>query len=145
MSYPKYSGAWMKHSFKVELWTKGDSLPAEGHTGQMLLHLGSSHKSHHVEENENKLFSNQVLLQHHSDLSDPRCKAIHRHCSLKIANYTPGLQAAEDKKREGDDLQMAKDNISQVKSKAEQRHTRKTFEGLLREQHLPRSVWQEGL
>lgn len=64
----------------------------------MLLHLGNSHKSHHMEENENKLFSNQFLLQHHSDLLDLRRKAIHCHCSLKIANYTPGLQAAEDKK-----------------------------------------------
>lgn len=77
--------------------------------GQMLLHLGSSHKSHHVGENENKLFSYQLLLQLHSDLLDLRCKAIHRHCSLKIANYTPRLQAAKDKKRDEDDIQMAKD------------------------------------
>lgn len=110
----------------------------------MLLHLGSSHKSPHVEENENKLFSNQFLLQHHSDLLDLRCKAIHRHCSLKIANYTPGLWAAKDKKTDEDDIQMAKDNISQVKSKADQRHTRKAFEGLVREQQQSRAVWQEG-
>lgn len=104
MSYLKYS-----RRFKVELWTQETHSPVEGHMGQMLLHLRSAHKSHKVGENENKWLCDQFLLQHHSDLLYVRYKAIHHHSSLKTVNYTPRLQAAEDKKRDRDDIQMARD------------------------------------
>lgn len=87
---------------------KETHFPAEGHMGQMLLHLESAHKSHDVGENENKVFSYQFLLRRHSDLLHLRCKSIHHHCSLKLVNYTPRLRAAKDKKREKDDIQMVK-------------------------------------
>lgn len=77
---------------------------------QMLLHLRGAHKSHEAVENENKWFSYQFLLQHHSDLLDLRCKAIHHRRSSKTVNYTPELQADEDKRRDKDGIQMAKDS-----------------------------------
>jgi len=113
LNFPKNSTIESNVDSRLNCEPKKTHFPVEGHMGQMLLHLRSAHKSHDVRENKDKLLSYQILLRHHSDLLDLRCKAIHHHCSLKTVNYTPRLQAAKDKKRDKDNIRMAKDSESQ--------------------------------